>query len=929
MLLRRWLLVVFLLCLIGPLRAEVPVDLGSVTEKHVMVPMRDGTKLSTYLYFPEGKDPWAVLYEQRYADLRAAETRKAFARLAAAGYVVAAQNFRGTHLSEGTWVGYRALGWGEQKDGFDTVEWLAGQPWSTGKVGTFGGSQAGFAQNFLAVTQPPHLVCQYMIDTGLSLFQEGYRIGGTTRPERFKQMEAVCRNPEDNRRLVKEWFAHATYDDYWAAEDCTRHFDKMNVPCFTVGSWYDYMCVGSVESFIGRQHRGGTRSRGRQQLLIGPWLHGRLKDTNKVGDLAYPENARFALEQHMVRWFDHHLKGRDNGVGKDPAVRYYVMGAAGEPGAPGNDWRTAGDWPVPVQSVAHYLHEGGKLSTRPPEQAESGTTFLADPTRPATVPGRAFPGARDARDFEKQAEVRTFTSEVLTEPIEWTGKVRAELWVSSTARDTDLIVRLSDVYPDGRSILIMDYVRRARYREGYEKEVLLEPGKVCKVAFDVGWLSQVFNKGHRIRVTVAGTGAPFYEINPNTGEPLTAEPPARTVAARNTVHHNRQFASCILAPMVRLNEKGTQGPSRDSVGVVNRKTLSAETIECDRIAVGEPDDYKPCIAMLPSGELLMTAFHQHKREGNKVREQNLLFRSQDGGRTWSRPENLDLLGREPYLTVLQDGTLFMTGHLLANDVRNKHGYIHGYLHRSADGGKSWGSVRIESEGIKPRAANHSTRNVLQLADGTLLLGVDYDGGDGPYLMWRSRDGGKTWNKTQKCEPRDFKSKYGFFGGETWLWQARSGKIWALVRVDSDELPIKDRPIQSKNDQSDHFILFSSTDEGRTFNRIRDFGDYGEMYMSILRLQDKRLLLTFTVRDLHPPLGVRAIPGLETEDGFDFDFSSDRLLLDTRTPVGKSQGGGFGPTVQLKDGTLVTSYSYRGSDDKTHLEVIRWKMPTAR
>src|SRR5207245_3236299 len=162
-----------------------------------------------------------------------------------------------------------------------------------------------------------------------------------------------------------------------------------------------------------------------------------------------------------------------------------------------------------------------------------------------------------------------------------------------------------------------------------------------------------------------------------------------------------------------------------------------------------------------------------------------------------------------------------------------------------------------------------------------------------------------------------------------LWQARSGKIWALVRVDSNEFPIKDRPIKAGTDQSDHFVLYASVDEGRTFDRIRDFGDYGEMYMSLLRLQDKRLLLTFTVRDLHPPLGVRAIPGVETGDGFAFDFSKDRLMLDTRTPVGKFQGGGFGPSVQLKDGTLVTSYSYRGKDNKTHLEVVRWKLPPAR
>jgi hypothetical protein len=265
--------------------------------------------------------------------------------------------------------------------------------------------------------------------------------------------------------------------------------------------------------------------------------------------------------------------------------------------------------------------------------------------------------------------------------------------------------------------------------------------------------------------------------------------------------------------------------------------------------------------------------------------------------------------------------------LLAQDVRNKWGYTCGFLHRSTDHGRTWQSIRFESEGVKPGASNHSTRNVLRLADGTLLLGVDYDGGGGPYLIWRSSDNGATWDKTQKCEPKDFQSKYGFFGGEAWLWQAKSGKIWALVRVDSNELPIKDRPIKAGNDQADHFILFSSSDGAKTFDRIRDFGDYGEMYMSLLRLQDRRLLLTFTVRDLHPPLGVRAIPGVETDDGFEFDFARDRVLLDTKTGS-RYQGGGFGPTVQLDDGTLVTSCSYRGEDDKTHLEVIRWQLPAS-
>lgn len=367
-------------------------------------------------------------------------------------------------------------------------------------------------------------------------------------------------------------------------------------------------------------------------------------------------------------------------------------------------------------------------------------------------------------------------------------------------------------------------------------------------------------------------------------------------------------------------------PIPDRIAVANRLQFSVEQIDCERIPLGEPDDYKPCIARLPGGELLLTAFHQHRRDGNNVLEQTLLFRSADGGRTWSGPELLELLGREPYLSVLSDGTVFLTGHLLAGDVRNQWGYTTGFLHRSTDGARTWQSIRIESEQVKPRASNHTSRNVLELSDGSLLLGVDYDGGGGPYFVWRSHDGGRTWNQ-HACAPQEFQSVYGFFGGETWLWQARSGKVWALVRVDSNELPIRDRPIQARDDQADHFILFSSSDLGRTFERIGDFGDYGEMYMSLLRLHDRRLLLTFTVRDLNPPLGVRALVGRETDDGFEFDFDHDRLMLDTRTPVGRDQGGGFGPTVQLDDGSLVTSYSYRGDDDKTHLEVVRWRLPS--
>lgn len=547
--------------------AQDSVDLGNVSERHTMIAMRDGKRLSAYLYFPQGNGPWPAVFEQRYASLRGKSTRQSAARLAKAGFVVALVNFRGTHRSEGTWVGYRALQWGERQDGYDTCEWLATQDWCTGKVGTFGSSQGGYAQNYLAVTRPPHLVCQYMTDTGLSLFHEGYRIGGTTRPERFKNMDAVCRNPEDNRRLLAEWFRHPKYDEYWQAEDCTRHFDKMNVPCITIGSWYDFMNQGSIASFQGRQHHGGPNSRGRQQLIIGPWLHGRRNKGNRVGDLVYPENARWPVDDHMVRWFNHFLKDMENGVEDEPTVRYYVMGALDEPGAPGNVWRTAKDFPPFARPASMYLHNGGVLSRSSPIATDTSTSYVSDPHHPMKIPGRAFPGARDARPFERQAEVRTFTTEPLAAPVEWSGRVHVELCVSSTARDTDFILRISDVYPDGRSILIVDYPWRARYREGFHREALMKSGEVCKIAFPIGWMSQVFNKGHRIRLTVASTGAPLYEPNPQTGDALTIEFPHNAVKSINTIHHSVKHASRIIAPVA-----ARQGAAQPTGATTSRPT---------------------------------------------------------------------------------------------------------------------------------------------------------------------------------------------------------------------------------------------------------------------------------------------------------------------------------------------------------------------
>jgi uncharacterized protein len=254
------------------------LDLGGAREKHVWVPMRDGTKLSTYLYTPPGKGPWPVIYEQRYADLRGDRTRLESADFARRGYVVATQNFRGAHRSKGQFIAYRALGLGEHTDGADTIAWFLKQRWCNGKVGSYGASQGGYAQNFLAASQPQALHAQYMVDFGASLFHHGYRIGGAARPLRLRGMCETAGAPVDGENLLAEQLARQTYDDWWKVEDATLHFDKMSAPSFLVGSWFDRVSMGVVETFQGRQ----KEHPGRQQMILGPWVHGRYnKDSGR------------------------------------------------------------------------------------------------------------------------------------------------------------------------------------------------------------------------------------------------------------------------------------------------------------------------------------------------------------------------------------------------------------------------------------------------------------------------------------------------------------------------------------------------------------------------------------------------------------------------------------------------------------------------
>ena len=212
--------------------------------------------------------------------------------------------------------------------------------------------------------------------------------------------------------------------------------------------------------------------------------------------------------------------------------------------------------------------------------------------------------------------------------------------------------------------------------------------------------------------------------------------------------------------------------------VRNAKQISAATIACRRVALGQPEDYKPSVVQLPSGELLLVVFTGESLGGGKIREITRLYRSKDQGLSWSGPElRPHLLGREPYLSITRNGTLFITGHLLSQDIRNKHGHTHSYLHRSADAGRTWTSIRLQPKSFRKGTAVLTARNVLELADGSLMVGISEHAPNSGNVFWKSTDSGKTWSERFSATFADVPPKYPYtILGEAHLWQARSGRL---------------------------------------------------------------------------------------------------------------------------------------------------------
>lgn len=533
-----------LLVFANPCRAQFlenllkPKPKDERTTEH-MVPVRDGVKLSTAITLPSGEGPWPVILARTPYGKAQAFTGISSADLVANGYVRVAQDCRGRFQSEGTFGSFEM----EPTDGYDTIEWIAKQPWCNGKVGMFGVSAMGITANFAAMTSPPNLVCTFVCVAHGCDYRFGSYPGGVFLQdlnERWFRTIGAPLPASPKPRL-------SLYNQEWASRDMKNNYANVKIPTFNVAGWYDIFSESGMENFEGLHKHGGGNAKGNQRIVMGAFGHFPLN-----GKLKYPPNASKLDVGMVIPWFDHWLKGINNGVMDEPCCKYFVMGDTFDPQAPGNEWRTIDTWPPASTETSYYFVHGGKLRTAPASESNS-VTYAYDPRHPVpTVGGNNLfspRGPMDQREVSQRKDVVRFESEPLDHPVEIAGRVFAELFVGTDAEDTDYTVKLVDVYPDGYEALVLDQAYRLRFREGFDKELRAEKGKTYPIRMNLWTTALVFNKGHKIAVHVSSSNAPRFEPHTNTWQPIDSY--ADAVVANNTIHLGGVTHSRVLLPVTK------------------------------------------------------------------------------------------------------------------------------------------------------------------------------------------------------------------------------------------------------------------------------------------------------------------------------------------------------------------------------------------
>ncbi|MEW6212770.1 MAG: CocE/NonD family hydrolase [Acidobacteriota bacterium] len=514
----------------------------------VMIQMRDGKQLAADVYIPKsgGRFP-VVLVQTPYNknQLRAAFTGQgrfgSDSLFTDASYAFVVTDWRGKFASQS------ALAAGEQadigRDGFDTCAWIAKQEWSNGRIATWGPSALGRVQYETARNNPPNLVCSVPLVMPLNLDYDIYFPGGVLWEEFLIMLGRIGFGTHLHDLIA----SRPIKDDGWTkviAATFVKGGD-IRTPMLFIGGWYDIYTDGVIAAFEAVRTGGGEKARAHSKLIVGPWPH--QTDQARNGQLEFPNAQYFGMTKARA-FLDYWMKQTPNNFDqKEPPITYYQMGA--------NVWRSTAVWP-PKESrdVEYFLHADRSLSTATPKENKASLVFKYDPASPVpTIGGHVLdqalqPGPQDQREkVESRSDVLIFSTPALEKDLAVAGKVKVKLFVSSDCVDTDFTAILTDVYPDGRSMLVSEGIRRMRFRNTTSKEEMMQPGEIYSVTIELPSTAITFLKGHRARVIISSSSYPKFAINLNDGGPMYKK--GKGLIATNNIHLDKQHRSALVLPI--------------------------------------------------------------------------------------------------------------------------------------------------------------------------------------------------------------------------------------------------------------------------------------------------------------------------------------------------------------------------------------------
>lgn len=558
-------------------------------ERDVPVKVRDGTVLSCDIWRPKSAEKVPALLQRQPYDKRMAQAYVYAhpAWYARHGYGVVVQDSRGRGSSEGSFYPLRL----DAEDGFDTIAWCAAQSWCSGKVASFGFSLPGLNQLLAAAEKPEALVAAVPGFYPQGMYDGLVHVGGAFglaavlnwasllapdaalragRPELLEVIRNAvgCGGPAPTLGLkdmpfllqpdilpfLRDYLDHPTFDRYWQEFELGGRLGRIGVPCLHVSGWYDTFVNQTLDAY----QRFKSATAADHRLLVGPWYH--IPWSQQVASVDFGDAARNFVDEYQLAWFDAWTKGQRSAIEKIPPVRVFVTGS--------NKWHDADRWPLPGTTTqtwylrsdgrANSLSGNGFLSRDKPNENEPSDYFFYDPAGPVQSLGGhscCYPqstpmGPMLQREVELRNDVLVFSSDPLERPLWVSGNVTARLFAATSARDTDWVVKLCDVAPDGRSLNIQEGVIRARFRNGFDREALVEPDSLNEYTIMVGACCHRFDAGHRIRVQVTSSNFPAIDRNPNTGGALGMEGPFEWVPASQTVRHDAAHPSAVTLPIV-------------------------------------------------------------------------------------------------------------------------------------------------------------------------------------------------------------------------------------------------------------------------------------------------------------------------------------------------------------------------------------------